>query len=132
MSAVNEQSAMGTVPADPAAILPTTMASEAIADPIRPSGTDALTPESRPEVAATLENTAAAPVTESVAKEDDVTMSESQPMTEGVLGYKAPGLVKYILITSRILNGCADNFVGVCVSRRNTFGLVMKPLSHNH
>ena len=94
MSEVPQQPAPSAISADPAAIAPTTMASEATADPIRPSGTDALMPESRPEVTATPETTEAAPVTETAAKEDDATTTESQPLTEGVLGYKAPGLVK--------------------------------------
>lgn len=84
--------------ADPAAAEPiTATAADASADPVRPLGTDSLTAESRPEVAAALgtpTSTAATgpATTESLAKNEVVI--ESQPINEGILGYKAPGLVK--------------------------------------
>lgn len=83
---------------DPAATEPiTTTAADASTDPVRPLGTDSLTAESRPEVAAALDapTSATAPETstsESLAKNEVVI--ESQPINEGILGYKAPGLVK--------------------------------------
>ena len=98
MSAIVQQSTTGTAPSDSADIVPTTMASEATADPIQPRGTDALMPESRPETTTTTETTCAVPVTETPAKEQNASMMESQPLAEGVLGYKAPGLVKYVSI----------------------------------
>ena len=73
---------------DPAAIEPTTTAAEATTDPIRPTGTDALTAESRPEIAATD----AAPQEHMAA--DGVPGIEAPTVHEGHLGYKAPGLVK--------------------------------------
>ena len=86
---------------DPAAVAPTTMATEASTDPIRPTGTDALVPESRPEVTPATEAThtvAGAPTgvsgpTEQKLSGDEVKV-EAQPISEGVLGYKAPGLIK--------------------------------------
>ncbi|KAL9123095.1 MAG: hypothetical protein Q9187_000346 [Circinaria calcarea] len=78
---------MATHTPDPAAILPTTTAPEASTDPIRPTGTDALMADSRPEVAAATENTEITPgagLGDVAAKDED----------GAVLGYKAPGLVK--------------------------------------
>ena len=77
---------------DPAAVAPTTTAAEASTDPIRPTGTDALTTESRPEVEATTTPAAELPKEEKVA--EDAVKIEAQPVAEGVLGYKAPGLIK--------------------------------------
>ena len=83
---------------DPAATEPiTTTAADASIDPVRPLGTDSLTAESRPEVTAALgaPTSTASPgtaTTEPLAKNEVVV--ESQPINEGVLGYKAPGLVK--------------------------------------
>ena len=81
--------------ADPAAVDPTTTTSAANKDPIRPSGTDTLVPESRPEFANTTEGattTSSEPTGESAPKGS--TVVESQPINEGILNYKAPGLVK--------------------------------------
>ena len=87
--------------ADPAAVAPTTVASEANKDPIRPTGTDALAPESRPEVTDSVEEgktvpTAGVPATEpaGVTAPKGASIVESQPINEGVLNYKGPGLVK--------------------------------------
>ena len=83
--------------ADPAAIAPTTMATEASSDPIRPTGTDALVPDSRPEVTDVTPATGAAAGTAAPAEEkvgEDAVKIEAQPIAEGVLGYKAPGLIK--------------------------------------
>lgn len=77
-----------TTAIDPAAIEPTTTAAEASTDPIRPTGTDALTAESRPEIAAAD----AAPQEHLAA--DTVPGVEAPTAHEGHLGYKAPGLVK--------------------------------------
>ena len=73
---------------------PTTTASEANKDPIRPSGTDALVPESRPEVttAEAPTTTSGEPASETAPKGS--TVVESQPINEGILNYKGPGLVK--------------------------------------
>lgn len=87
--------------ADPAAVPPTTTASEANKDPIRASGTDALVPESRPEVTENVEDgktvpTADAPATEPTGETapKGASVVESQPINEGILNYKGPGLVK--------------------------------------
>lgn len=88
--------------ADPAAVEPTTTASTANKDPIRPSGTDALVPESRPEVANTTEGTtttSSEPTGESAPKGS--TVVESQPINEGILNYKAPGLVKSLIFSKK-------------------------------
>jgi len=87
--------------ADPAAVAPTTTASEANKDPIRATRTDALVPESRPEVTnsaegATTVSTTGAPATEPTGgpAPKGASVVESQPINEGVLNYKGPGLVK--------------------------------------
>ncbi|KAL9046633.1 MAG: hypothetical protein Q9214_000578 [Letrouitia sp. 1 TL-2023] len=78
-------------------------ASEATKDPVRPNGTNDLTAESRPEVtegavapstvptAPVAENPAADGATEKPPKGTAVV--EAEPINEGVLSYKAPGLV---------------------------------------
>ncbi|MCJ1403291.1 hypothetical protein MMC11_006514 [Xylographa trunciseda] len=95
---------MSAVPAhempavDPAAMDPTTTASEAMSDPVRPTATDALVPESRPEITpadaveAKVDAVTALPVTEPAS--ETTAPVEAPPITEGVLGYKAPGLLK--------------------------------------
>ncbi len=76
-------------------------ATEAAADPIRPTGTDALAPESRPEVFSTADTTTGQHTAGGVAdlREEKLGNNEvsvtAQPISEGILGYKAPGLVKY-------------------------------------
>ena len=78
-------------------------ATEATVDPIRPTGTDALVPESRPEVtAAAAETTAghhtgadAADLTDNKLGPNETTVT-AQPISEGILGHKAPGLIKYL------------------------------------
>ena len=83
---------------DPAAINPTATASEAVSDPIRPTGTDALVPESRPEIVSTdaseakVDAVTALPATDAAA--EPTAQIETPPITDGVLGYKAPGLLK--------------------------------------
>lgn len=82
-------------PTDPAATEPpTTTVTDASADPVRPMGTDSLTTKSRPEVGDALDNPTSptATGTEKIAKNE--VLIESQPINEGILGYKAPGLVK--------------------------------------
>lgn len=82
-------------PVDPAATEPpTTTVTEATADPVRPFGTDSLTLESRPEVGEALDNPTSPTSTgaEKIGKNE--VLIESQPINEGILGYKAPGLVK--------------------------------------
>lgn len=77
-------------PADPAALEPpTTTVTDASADPVRPLGTDSLTLESRPEVGEALDH----PTSPEKTAKNEV-LIESQPINEGILGYKAPGLVK--------------------------------------
>ena len=80
---------------DPAAAEPTTVtAPEASVDPIRPLATDSLTAASRSEVApAATETPAEGLKGETLAKNEEVV--EAPPVNEGILGYKAPGLVKY-------------------------------------
>ena len=87
--------------ADPAAVDPTATASETSKDPIRPTGTDALAPESRPEVSNGTEGVAPGstagtattePTGETVPKGS--VLVEAQPINEGILNYKGPGLVK--------------------------------------
>lgn len=86
---------------DPAAAEPTSVtAPEASVDPIRPLATDSLTAASRPEVTpaagagAATETPAEGAKGETLAKNEEVVTA--QPVSEGILGYKAPGLVKYV------------------------------------
>ncbi|MCJ1475595.1 hypothetical protein MMC13_004258 [Lambiella insularis] len=86
-------------PVDPAAIDPTTTASEARSDPIRPTETDALLAESRPELVSSTEAPEIASESPNAlptarAATGGATPVDAQPVTEGVLGYKAPGLLK--------------------------------------
>lgn len=93
---------MGTQAVDPAATEPiTTTAPEASTDPVRPAETSALSPESRPELVngtdtPTTAAGAEAPMAETSGDKLTTTAGavDAQPITEGVLGYKAPGLVK--------------------------------------
>ena len=83
--------------ADPAAVEPTTTATEANTDPIRPTGTDAMVPESRPEVtneATTAPSGGVAGESTAGTAPKGTEVVESQPINEGILNYKAPGLVK--------------------------------------
>ena len=95
---MSEVPAHETTAVDPAAINPTTTASEAMSDPIRPTATDTLAPESRPEIISTdasetkVDAVTALPTTEPAA--ETTAPVETQPMTDSVLGYKAPGLLK--------------------------------------
>ncbi|MCJ1296699.1 hypothetical protein MMC34_008265 [Xylographa carneopallida] len=95
---MSELSAHETPAVDPAAINPTATASEAVSDPIRPTGTDALVPESRPEIVSTdaseakVDAVTALPATDAAA--EPTAQIETPPITDGVLGYKAPGLLK--------------------------------------
>lgn len=86
---------------DPAAAEPvTTTAPEASTDPVRPMATDSLNAESRPELntAGDVPASAATKATVIPPKEEKISKNEilveAQPINEGVLGYKAPGLVK--------------------------------------
>ncbi len=98
MSAVHP-AVMETPAVDPAATQPiNTTAPEASADPVRPTETSALNPESRPELneftdAPITASMTEAPMADSTAATTAATV-DTQPTTEGVLGYKAPGLVK--------------------------------------
>ena len=89
-----------TKAADAAAVDPMTTASDASTDPIQSVGNDTSTPETRPEVANNIEATgtatggaAAAESTGGVASKDSA-VADVQPIGEGILNYKAPGLVK--------------------------------------
>ncbi|KAL8854559.1 MAG: hypothetical protein Q9221_000594 [Calogaya cf. arnoldii] len=81
-----------------------TSANEATMDPVRTNATKDLTPESRPEVA---EGTSALPAntTAPAAAVEDVPKGvaavESQPINEGVLAYKQPGLVKSLMFSKK-------------------------------
>jgi hypothetical protein len=88
---MSEVPVQDTLAVDPAAVEPTTVASEATSDPIRPTGTDALTAESRPEVTEPTTEAETAPVAGLPA---DIDPAEAPPTSEGILGYKGPGLLK--------------------------------------
>lgn len=83
-----------TVPAvDPV----NTSAQDATTDPVRTNATQDLTPESRPEVTEGTTAPAAGTTGTDAAVEDvpkDTAVVVSQPVNEGVLSYKQPGLVK--------------------------------------
>ena len=80
----------------------TATASQATSDPVRDQNTSDLSPESRPELGmngVTDGTTAAAPTgpnVSNVTKEEKLgkgeVMVESQPINEGILNYKGPGL----------------------------------------
>ncbi|KAL8782491.1 MAG: hypothetical protein Q9213_005330 [Squamulea squamosa] len=82
----------------------TANAQEATTDPIRTNPTKDLAPESRPEV---TESSSALPVetTTTTGTVEDVpkgaAVVESQPINEGVLGYKQPGLVKSLMYSKK-------------------------------
>ncbi|KAI4284993.1 MAG: hypothetical protein L6R38_001008 [Xanthoria sp. 2 TBL-2021] len=73
-----------------------TSANEATMDPVRTNATKDLTPESRPEV---TEGTSALPADTNVPK--GMAAVESQPINEGVLAYKQPGLVKSLMYSKK-------------------------------
>ncbi|KAL8907083.1 MAG: hypothetical protein Q9207_001624 [Kuettlingeria erythrocarpa] len=74
----------------------TSIAQDATVDPVRTSATNNLAPESRPEV---TEAATAADLTTETPK--DVAVVESQPINEGVLAYKQPGLVKSLMYSKK-------------------------------
>ena len=86
--------------AEPAAVDPMTTANEASTDPIQSTEKDTSTPETRPEVANNNEATATATDGEAAAgstggaASKDAAVADVQPISEGILNYKAPGLVK--------------------------------------
>ena len=87
-----------TATAAPATEPTTVSAQEATADPMRTNATKDLTPESRPEVNDGTSALPAEPTTTTGAIEDvpkGKAATESQSISEGVLAYKQPGLVKY-------------------------------------
>ena len=95
----HQQPVMNAPMTDPVAVEPpTTTAPEANIDPIRPTGTDALTAESRPELNAPADTIESVPAAGAEHKTEKARASavkvEAQPINEGLLGYKAPGLVK--------------------------------------
>lgn len=88
-----------TKAADPA-VDPMATANETSKDPIPTTGTDSLTPENRPDVASSTTATTTAAEgagttgpTGSTAPNAS-TVTEAQPISEGILNYRAPGLVK--------------------------------------
>ncbi|KAK4692615.1 hypothetical protein P7C71_g4625, partial [Lecanoromycetidae sp. Uapishka_2] len=99
-----QQPIQDTSAALPPAVEPTapmTTASEATADPVRSQESSTLLPESRPELGSGITDgtTAAAPTGPNVTnphKEEKLgkgeTMIESNPINEGILNYKGPGL----------------------------------------
>ena len=96
---MSEVAAHHTQAVDPAAIEPTTLATEATSDPIRPTGTDTLIPESRPELANSTDANEITPAAVTALPQAEpvdgkASSTEAAPVTEGVLGYKAPGLIK--------------------------------------
>ena len=75
----------------------TTTAHDASVDPVRPTESSALSPESRPEITNSTDAPTTVATTEAPMESTGVTTTgtvDAQPITEGVLGYKAPGLVK--------------------------------------
>lgn len=80
-------------PATTEPVAPTTTAAEATTDPVRNQESSALAPESRPEL---NDGTPTAANLTPVSKEEKIGKGEvavtSQPINEGVLNYKAPGL----------------------------------------
>ncbi|KAL8948390.1 MAG: hypothetical protein Q9222_005417 [Ikaeria aurantiellina] len=85
----------------PAAEPVTTTAHEATTDPIRANATNDLTAESRPEV---TDSTATPAVDAPAAVEEapkGMAVVESQPINEGVLSYKQPGLVKSLIYSKK-------------------------------
>ena len=95
------QETSAALPAGVEPTAPMTSASEATADPVRSQETSTLSPESRPELGseATDGTTAAAPTGPNITgshKEQNVgkgeTLVESNPINEGILNYKGPGL----------------------------------------
>jgi hypothetical protein len=96
---IHDTLAAPPVGVEPAA--PMTTASEASTDPVRSQESSTLSPESRPELGAGLTDgtTAAAPTGSNVTsphKEEKLgkgeVLIESNPINEGVLNYKGPGL----------------------------------------
>ncbi|CAO1605077.1 hypothetical protein XANCAGTX0491_008610 [Xanthoria calcicola] len=79
-------------------------ANEATIDPVRTNASKDLTPESRPEVTAGAA-ASAADTTATTGAVDDVpkgmAVVESQPINEGVLAYKQPGLVKSLMYSKK-------------------------------
>lgn len=95
---MSEAHASTTAAAPPATEPVTTSAQETTADPVRTNATKDLTPESRPEVNDGTSALPAEPTTTTGAVEDvpkGTSVVQSQPINEGVLAYKQPGLVKY-------------------------------------
>ncbi|KAI9747807.1 MAG: hypothetical protein M1835_001968 [Candelina submexicana] len=87
----------------------TTITSQPTTDPIRSTTTEAMVPESRPEaVAAAADEPAATGKQVDIAlspKENKLGTEEAivvgEPASEGVLGYKAPGLVKSLRFSKK-------------------------------
>ncbi|KAL8841680.1 MAG: hypothetical protein Q9176_003075 [Flavoplaca citrina] len=101
---MSETHASTTAAAAPATEPVTTSAQEATADPVRTNATKDLTPESRPEVNDGTSTLPAEPTTTTAAGEDvpkGMSAAQSQPISEGVLAYKQPGLVKSLMYSKK-------------------------------
>ncbi|KAL9604534.1 MAG: hypothetical protein Q9219_000499 [cf. Caloplaca sp. 3 TL-2023] len=94
----------------------TTTAQEATTDPIRPNATNTLTAESRPETTEGASGPAdAATATDGTTETaKGMAVVESQPINEGVLAYKQPGLVKSLMYSKKF------------------FWFTEEPLEHKH
>ncbi|KAI4256894.1 MAG: hypothetical protein LQ352_001894 [Teloschistes flavicans] len=98
---------MSTLP--PSATVPavdplTATAHDASTDPVRTNATQDLTPESRPEVTESTSAPAADTTGTDAAVENlpkDAAVVVSQPINEGVLSYKQPGLVKSLIYSKK-------------------------------
>ncbi|KAL8693016.1 MAG: hypothetical protein Q9218_002073 [Villophora microphyllina] len=98
---------MSTLPPSstaPAAEPLTATAQEATTDPVRTNVTQDLTPESRPEIT----EATSAPAADTTGTDGTVqgapkgaAVVESQPINEGVLSYKQPGLVKSLMYSKK-------------------------------
>lgn len=111
-------------------------ATEATVDPIRPTGTDTLVPESRPEITSAADTTAghhpggdALGLTDNKLGPNETTVT-AQPISEGILGHKAPGLIKYVsqVFPCEDTNQCLPN-LGAYASSRSSSGSDTTPLS---
>lgn len=106
-------------------------ANEATIDPVRTNASKDLTPESRPEVTAGAA-ASAADTTATTGAVDDVpkgmAVVESQPINEGVLAYKQPGLVKYEASSSGPFPSTPlMHHVGASCTRRSFSGSATSP-----
>ncbi|MCJ1340891.1 hypothetical protein MMC09_006187 [Bachmanniomyces sp. S44760] len=85
---------------------PTTTATEATSDPVRPTGSDVPATENQPEIAAAGESVPTSTNEPAPTEEEKVaadgTKVTAQPVAEGQLGYKAPGLLKSLRFSKHV------------------------------